>query len=186
MSLRDIQVEEEIGAGSFAKVYKGKRISNGEILAIKVVRKGKLNQKILDALESEIEIQSSVFHAHLVHLQEIIRDPDSIYLVMEYCNLGDLSGYLKKNYPLELNVILDFIHQLSLGMVIIVTKSKQFLRLNSFIHRDIKPQNILLSRREGMDLPIVKIGDFGFAKALPISGMTDTLCGSPLYMVRVF
>ena len=116
MKLKDIEVDEvEIGSGSFAKVYKGKR--NGSLVAIKVVKKQQLNSKILEALESEIKIQSSIIHSHLVHLQEIIRDSDYIYLVMEYCDLGDLSGYIKVNFPLKEDLVLNFISQLSKGMV---------------------------------------------------------------------
>jgi serine/threonine-protein kinase ULK/ATG1 len=112
---KDIEIEDvEIGAGSFAKVYRGKR--GEETLAVKVVKKEKLNAKILEALESEINIQSSIMHQHLVHLHGIIRDPESIYLVMEYCNLGDLSKYIKDNFPLQEHVVLNFISQLSRGI----------------------------------------------------------------------
>lgn len=115
---KDVELEsEEIGSGSFAKVYKGKR--RDEKVAIKVVRKGKLNSKILEALESEINIQSSIIHDHLVHLHEIIRDSDSIYLVMEYCDLGDLSSYIKLKFALQESTVLNFISQLSKGMVFI-------------------------------------------------------------------
>lgn len=52
----------------------------------------------------------------------------------------------------------------------------------SVIHRDLKPQNILLSHAEGRDLRI-KVADFGFARALDAGDLVETLCGSPLYMV---
>ena len=59
----------------------------------------------------------------------------------------------------------------------------EFLRSNSLIHRDIKPQNILLSRPEAASARIIlKIADFGFARALPTTSLASTLCGSPLYM----
>ena len=119
MRLRDIEIEEaEIGSGSFAKVFKGKR--GDSQVAVKVVKKKQLNSRILDALESEIKIQSSIIHNHLIHLQEIIRDQDYIYLVMEYCDLGDLSAYIKNNFPLKESTILNFINQLSQGMVYIL------------------------------------------------------------------
>lgn len=124
---KDVEVEdEEIGSGSFAKVYKGKR--RDVKVAVKVVRKGKLNSKILEALESEIKIQSSIIHDHLVHLHEIIRDSDSIYLVMEYCDLGDLSSYIKLKIALQESTILNFISQLSKGMVFLF----YLLKIRSF------------------------------------------------------
>lgn len=56
----------------------------------------------------------------------------------------------------------------------------RFLWENSLIHRDLKPQNLLLSTKDGRT--VLKIGDFGFARYLVPQGLADTLCGSPLYM----
>lgn len=63
---------QEIGSGSFAKVYLGKRLSSGEELAIKVVERARLNKKIMDALESEIRILRAMEHPHIVRLDDII------------------------------------------------------------------------------------------------------------------
>uniref|UniRef100_A0A2P2IPR8 Serine/threonine-protein kinase ATG1a isoform X2 n=1 Tax=Rhizophora mucronata TaxID=61149 RepID=A0A2P2IPR8_RHIMU len=56
----------------------------------------------------------------------------------------------------------------------------QVLQGNHLIHRDLKPQNLLLSSHE--TIPQLKIGDFGFARSLMPQGLADTFCGSPLYM----
>ncbi len=140
---------------------------------------------------------------------------------MEYCELGDLSYFIKKRdklgdnpalqdmvrkYPIPpvggLNevVVRHFLKQLASAM--------EFLRDRNFIHRDVKPQNLLLlpspdyvektkqdrplvmsASNEAMipmvgltSLPMLKIADFGFARSLPSTSLAETLCGSPLYM----
>lgn len=141
---------------------------------------------------------------------------------MEYCILGDLSHFIKhratlhdnpalrdmiRKYPLSpqplgaLNevVVRHFLKQLASAM--------EFMRDRDLMHRDIKPQNLLLvpppdylarskdtmmimSAYEKSDvpmaglrsLPLLKIADFGFARSLPKTSLAETLCGSPLYM----
>jgi serine/threonine-protein kinase ULK/ATG1 len=139
---------------------------------------------------------------------------------MEYCELGDLSYFIKRRdrladnpalrdmarkYPVPshggLNevVVRHFLKQLASAM--------EFLRDRNFIHRDVKPQNLLLLPspeyiaktkdqplvmtasqeplvpRVGLrSLPMLKIADFGFARSLPSTSLAETLCGSPLYM----
>lgn len=124
---------------------------------------------------------------------------------MEYCALGDLSYFIHKRqqiqtsvpllsslferYPSEgygLNqiIVLHFLKQLASAL--------QFLRKLNLVHRDIKPQNLLLSypcKNEDefinknyvaiWELPILKIADFGFARFLPNTSLAETLCGSP-------
>lgn len=58
-----------------------------------------------------------------------------------------------------------------------------FLRMKNIIHRDLKPQNLLLSDKS--ETPVLKIADFGFARFIDTQSMAETLCGSPLYMVRL-
>ena len=65
-------LDTEIGSGSFAKVYLGKQLSTGKLLAIKAVDRSKLNRKVLDAVESEIRILRTVHHENIVHLEDII------------------------------------------------------------------------------------------------------------------
>ena len=189
-------------------------------MAIKSVNLGKLNKKLKENLTSEISILKGLHHPHIVALIDCKDSSSHIHLVMEYVALGDLSHFIKKRdtikdselvgnmmdkYPnprvggLHEVVVRHFLQQLSSAL--------QFLRAKNLIHRDVKPQNLLLnpspvyfeSRRPQpmpycaskdsllpvcgvRSLPMLKIADFGFARALPPTSLAETLCGSPLYM----
>jgi serine/threonine-protein kinase ULK/ATG1 len=92
--------------------------------------------------------------------------------VLEYCSGGDLAGYINRHGKVPEAVAKHFMRQLALGL--------QVLQEKHFIHRDLKPQNLLLSSKEVT--PLLKIGDFGFARSLTPESMAETFCGSPLYM----
>lgn len=201
----------EIGRGSFANVYRGQDHTTGKPVAIKAVVRNRLkNQKLIDNLEIEINILKTMRNPHIVALLDCIKADDYIYLIMEYCALGDLSYFIRKKdqlkithpiirsvlerYPspngsngLNNTLVINFIKQLASAL--------EFLRSQNLVHRDIKPQNLLLlppshSKEEFeskqyagfWELPVLKIADFGFARFLPSTSMAETLCGSPLYM----
>ncbi|KAJ5544290.1 hypothetical protein N7513_007101 [Penicillium frequentans] len=211
---------DEIGRGSFATVYQGVHTKSRTFVAIKSVNMAKLNKKLKDNLSSEIDILKGLHHPHIVALIDCHESTSHIHLVMEYCALGDLSLFIKRRdtlaghrytrdmiakYPnppggaLNEVVTRHFLKQLASAL--------QFLRDRNLIHRDIKPQNLLLcpspsSYRSGTaqvvpfkgsddsyepitgleSLPMLKIADFGFARSLPATSLAETLCGSPLYM----
>ena len=80
-----------------------------------------------------------------------------------------------------------FVVNSNLTFIFSIANALQFLRSQNLVHRDIKPQNLLLVQPpEGAgindDLPNLKVADFGFARFLPGANLADTLCGSPLYM----
>ncbi|EAW10371.1 serine/threonine protein kinase ATG1 [Aspergillus clavatus NRRL 1] len=224
MSLGRYTRLDEIGRGSFATVYQGVHTKTGTYVAIKSVNLSKLNKKLKENLSSEIHILKGLYHPHIVALIDCQETSSHIHLVMEYCALGDLSLFIKRRdtlgdhrytrdmiakYPnppggaLNEVVVRHFLKQLSSAL--------KFLRDRNLIHRDIKPQNLLLcpspsSYRSGAgsgaatvvpfkgcedsfnpatgvdSLPLLKIADFGFARSLPATSLAETLCGSPLYM----
>ncbi|KAF2405415.1 kinase-like protein [Trichodelitschia bisporula] len=235
----------EIGKGSFASVFRGvhsvsvaggeaaaaaltanagrmtdRLQSHGSLVAIKSVNVTKLSKKLKDNLDAEVKILRSLHHPHIVALFDCREGPTQVHLVMEYCELGDLSNFIKKRSTLKdheatkdmlvkypnpevggLNevVVRHFLKQIASAL--------QWIRSRSFLHRDIKPQNLLLvpsrlwyekhkaDRTPVMvddstteppagipSLPMLKIADFGFARFLPSLALAETLCGSPLYM----
>ncbi|CEP60525.1 serine/threonine protein kinase ATG1 LALA0_S01e12904g [Lachancea lanzarotensis] len=212
-------VEQEIGKGSFATVYKGRLASKGvdskDFVAIKAVSRSKLkNKKLLENLEIEIAILKKIKHPHIVGLMDCERTSSDFFLIMEYCALGDLTFFIKKRraliekHPLVRTMLEKYpppseSHN-GLNRVLVVNYLQQlssalsFLRSKNLVHRDIKPQNLLLStplvnyhdpetfHKLGFvgiyNLPILKIADFGFARFLPNTSLAETLCGSPLYM----
>ncbi|KXJ97454.1 serine/threonine-protein kinase ATG1 [Microdochium bolleyi] len=213
-------IGSEIGKGSFAQVYLGKHKVTGAAVAIKSVELGRLNKKLKENLYSEIKILKDLRHPHIVALHDCLESTTHINLIMEYCELGDLSLFIKKReklithpatcdmarkYPSVPNaglnevVIRHFMKQLASAL--------QFLREGNFVHRDVKPQNLLLlpsiayreanrdarpvmsASQDSMipavglrSLPMLKLADFGFARVLPATSLAETLCGSPLYM----
>ena len=189
-------------------------------VAIKSVNLARLNKKLKDNLTSEIAILKGLHHPHIVGLVDCKESTSHIHLIMEYVALGDLSYFIKKRETIKDNpmsgnmmekypnprvgglnevVVRHFLQQLSSAL--------QFLRLKNLIHRDVKPQNLLLNPSQyyfqkqkpsvmpylasddslipvcGIaSLPMLKIADFGFARSLPSTSLAETLCGSPLYM----
>lgn len=206
------KIGSEIGKGSFAKVYKGFNSSTQHPVAIKSVTKSKLKKKkLLENLEIEISILKTLKHPHIVELLDCEQTSTHFHLIMEYCSLGDLSYFMKNKEKLIIKLPLiktmfnkypsPAENQQALNKILVLnylkqlTSSLKFLRSKNLVHRDIKPQNLLLSppvfNQEIFDmqgfvglaeLPILKIADFGFARFLPNTSLAETLCGSPLYM----
>lgn len=192
----------------------------GSYVAIKSVQLYKLTKKLKENLLSEIKILRSLHHPHIVALIDCQEGSSHMHLVMEFCELGDLSQFIKKRSSLGSHeataaMIKKYPNPLIGGLNEVVVRhflkqiasALEFLRAKNYVHRDIKPQNLLLipSPRwyaergqevrpftvddnslvpaAGIDtLPMLKVADFGFARVLPQTSLAETLCGSPLYM----
>lgn len=170
----DYQIKEKIGKGSFAEVYLGVNIHDGKKFAVKVISKELINSepKLAAGLESEIRIMHEFIHPHIVRLHRNFSSEKNVYLVLDYCQGGDLSKFIRKKGRLTEAVAVRFLHQLAEGLF--------FLKEKNFIHRDLKPANVLLT--EFSENAIVKLADFGFARYLLEAALAQTRCGTPLYM----
>lgn len=165
-----------LGKGSFSKVYLGKYIGEEGLpkdspIAVKVIKTDKLKEKTLKILREEISIMKIIKknpHPNIVECYDVIEKEGFIYIMMEYCDSGDLRSILGK--PIKEKYTQFYFSQLTNGL--------KYLDQINIVHRDIKPRNILLTHRRR----VLKIADFGFAKQTTQQSLYETICGSPLYM----
>ncbi|OAD58297.1 Serine/threonine-protein kinase ULK2 [Eufriesea mexicana] len=176
----EYNTKDLIGHGAFAVVFRGRhRKKPNFVVAIKSITKKSL-AKSQNLLGKEIKILkelTELHHENVVALLDCKESNYNVFLVMEYCNGGDLADYLSGT--LSEDTIRVFLKQLAGAM--------KALHAKGVVHRDLKPQNILLSHNCGKACPqphqiTLKIADFGFARFLQDGVMAATLCGSPMYM----
>ncbi|XP_074567988.1 serine/threonine-protein kinase ATG1c-like isoform X2 [Curcuma longa] len=168
----DYMIGQQIGAGAFSTVWRARHRVRGMEVAVKEIAMDRLSKKLQENLLSEVSILRRINHPNIIALYDFIQTPGRIYLVLEYCKGGDLSVFIQNHGRIPENIAKHFMKQLASGL--------QVLRDNNVIHRDLKPQNLLLSTYE--ENSVLKIADFGFARSLAPRGLAETLCGSPLYM----
>ncbi|KAI5622110.1 unc-51 like autophagy activating kinase 1a, partial [Silurus asotus] len=167
-----------VGHGAFAVVFKGRHKQRHEIeVAVKCINKKNL-AKSHSFPGKEIKILKDLKHENIVGLLDFQEISGCVYLVMEYCNGGDLAEYLHSKGCLSEDTIRSIVKQIAGALSV--------LRNKGIVHRDLKPQNILLSHSAGRRVSpnniCIKLADFGFARYLWGNMMAATLCGSPMYM----
>jgi serine/threonine-protein kinase ULK/ATG1 len=166
----DYKILKKIGKGSFSNVFKAHKLDDeNAFYAIKIVSLKNLSNKIIENIKNEINIMLKINHENIIKLHETITSHKYIYLIMDYCDGGDLYKFIKKHGKLSEEESKKYFLQISKGL--------HFLYSKNLIHRDLKPHNILITSNN-----ILKICDFGFVKESNENMLYDTLCGSPIYM----
>ena len=159
---------ERIGKGSYSVVYKGYNNKHKKnTYAIKEINI-EVNSSNIERFYLEIELMRRLNHKNIIKLYDTVQNEKYIYIIMEYCKYGDLRDFLKSK-PLN-----EYKTQIIMKQIIAGLK---YLYDNKVFHRDLKPQNILVSKN-----CIIKITDFGLAKEYEENILSDTICGSPIYM----
>jgi len=152
--------------------------------AVKVIPASKLleNEEQYALFMREIEVLRQIKGDNIVHLLDVKRTPNNLYIFTDYCNGGDLEKMLKKTGPLGEEKALSVLKQIVnafIGLDNLIVKNHKGAKV-AIMHRDIKPPNILFN--DG----VVKIADFGFAKIVDENNknvkLHHTLLGTPLYM----
>lgn len=158
-----------LGHGSFSRVYGGYACTYTPVAIKKIPMIEAEKEKNKKYLTSEISIMKKLNHENIVNLLDVIWEENDLYLVLERCGGGDFKKYLNGQAMRE-QYAQFFLKQLASGL--------KYLHDNKISHRDLKPQNLLLSE----DYKILKISDFGFAKIVGSNALQETICGSPMYM----
>lgn len=158
---------EKIGEGAYSNVYKGYHQNLSKIFAIKEINIS-IHRKNIERFKEEVKLMKNLNHNNIVKLFDTIENEDYMYLILEYCEYGDLKKFLNKR-PLKEKKVRKFMKQIVSGL--------KYLNSFDIYHRDLKPQNILVDKNYNL-----KISDFGLAKSCESNTLLDTICGSPMYM----
>ena len=166
------QIIKTIGEGGMANVYLAYDTILERNVAVKVLR-GDLatDEKFVRRFQREALSASSLSHPNIVEVYDVGEDNGIYYIVMEYIEGKHLKQLLKRRGKLTLNEVIDIMLQITDGMAC--------AHDSYIIHRDIKPQNIMI-----LENGIVKITDFGIAMALNSTQLTQTnsVMGSVHYL----
>lgn len=168
IKFEDLVLIEQIGKGSFGRVWKGKYL--GTDVAVKqIFRETNQEKELQQYIDREINI-SKMRHPHLVQLIGVCSQPNCIYLVTELITGGDLWKHLKDhkfemNWGLRTRVAMD------------LAKALTFLHSKNVIHRDIKSKNCLVDSAWK-----IKLCDFGFSRKVSRENRPMTICGTDDWM----
>jgi len=166
--LKDYFLISDLGEGNFGKVKLSILNSTNEKYAIKIIDKNKLKSQKKSSSFNEIEVISRLNHPNIIHVEKILEDNKNFYIIMEYCNNGELFNYIVDKDKLEYDEAFSFFYQLINGV--------EYLHEQGFAHRDLKPENLLLNNNN-----ILKIIDFGLCHDFNGTKLLKTKCGSPSY-----
>ncbi|CAG01532.1 unnamed protein product, partial [Tetraodon nigroviridis] len=172
-----------IGSGSYGRCRKIRRKSDGKVLVWKELDYGSMSEAEKQMLVSEVNLLRELRHPNIVRYYDRIIDRTSttLYIVMEYCQGGDLSSLIARCIKerwrfLEEKFILRVMAQLTLALKECHRRSGG--RGATVLHRDLKPANIFLDVQQN-----VKLGDFGLARILNHdTSFAKTFVGTPYYM----
>ncbi|KAG2508775.1 hypothetical protein JM18_009101 [Phytophthora kernoviae] len=167
--MENYHILERIGEGSFGKVYRGRRKYSGHIVALKFVTKRGKSARDLDNLRQEINILRRLNHCNIIAMMDSFETEGEFCMVTEYAQ-GELFQVLEDEHSLPEEEIRKIAIQL--------IQALHVLHSNRIIHRDMKPQNILIGSKQQ-----IKLADFGFARAISHdSSLLRSIKGTPLYM----
>lgn len=159
-SLERYQKLSKLGEGNYGVVYKARDTVSGEIVAMKKIRLEREDEGIPGTAIREISLLRELSHPNIVDLKEVILSEGRLYLVLEFLT-DDLTKLIKSSKRLSPFSIKTFLYQLLSGIT--------FCHRRRVLHRDLKPQNLLISH-EGT----LKLADFGLARAYGVPIRTYT------------
>ncbi|KGP73944.1 Stk1 family PASTA domain-containing Ser/Thr kinase [Pontibacillus yanchengensis] len=166
------EIQDMIGGGGMANVYLGKDTILNRNVAIKVLRLEYANdEEFIARFRREAHSATSLSHPNIVNIYDVGEEEHIYYMVMEYVDGMTLKQYIQTYGPAEVEEAIEITKQ--------ITAAMSHAHENDIVHRDIKPQNILIDEHKH-----VKVTDFGIAIALSATSLTQTnsVLGSVHYL----
>jgi serine/threonine protein kinase len=181
--INNYAISRELGSGATAKVFLAQKGNEGGMFAIKAMRRSTLKKSInlgfgrgslkaedgLDKLAKEIAVMKALVHDNLVNLFEVIDDPDhhTVFLVMEYIGGGQamVFDHTSRCYRSPRGDALSI--TTAAAYIADLLRAVEFLHVNAVVHRDIKPDNCLITPTGRL-----KLADFGVAHSFDLCGKT--------------
>ncbi|WP_322090783.1 Stk1 family PASTA domain-containing Ser/Thr kinase [Caldifermentibacillus hisashii] len=156
------KIIEYIGGGGMANVYLARDMILERDVAVKVLRLDLANDdELIRRFHREAQSATSLVHPNIVNIYDVGEEDNIYYIVMEYVDGETLKQYIQNHFPIPIEKVIDITLQ--------ITSAISHAHQNNIIHRDIKPQNILIDKKGN-----VKITDFGIAVALTSTTITQT------------
>lgn len=188
--------DKVLGKGAFGIVYLGiDAVCNREVAikSVKLTIRGISVALNKQKIEAEISLMASLTHPNIVKYYDNVLTDTSWYIIMEYCNYGTLADVISNLKPIREreSIARYYLTQLRDAL--------KYLRQYDYVHRDIKPTNVLLSKErvvtsqsfgifqldedyQQADRIVVKLADFGLTKCTDDNVLMQTICGSPMFM----
>ena len=175
------KLDKLLSHGAFGWVYKGtyNKVEPNEIIAVKVMDLQKVGEKFAEKfLPRELEALIGVKDDNACYIYDIIRANHKMYIFMEFCDSGDIAGYLKKNGAIDEVKTCFWFTGISQGL-------KFMHETLHMAHRDIKVDNIMLTH-DKQGVLVAKLTDFGFARKCwnektNAPDISKTFCGTEPY-----
>lgn len=185
--MEDFQKIEKIGEGTYGVVYKGRNKVTGQIVAMKKIRLESDDEGIPSTAIREISLLKELKHPNIVSLEDVLMEENRLYLIFEFLSM-DLKKYmdtLPAEKLMDSDLVKSYMYQITAAML--------FCHKRRVLHRDLKPQNLLINK-EGL----IKVADFGLGRSfnIPVRNYTheivtlwyrapEVLLGSPRYACPV-
>eukprot|EP01006_Ploeotia_vitrea_P006548 TRINITY_DN13714_c0_g1_i1.p1 TRINITY_DN13714_c0_g1~~TRINITY_DN13714_c0_g1_i1.p1 ORF type:complete len:495 (-),score=59.01 TRINITY_DN13714_c0_g1_i1:125-1609(-) len=194
----EYSIEEALGSGSYAEVYRCTHKKTGQNYAVKIINKAKAGPKGIKTTQNEVEILKALNHPNVINVKDYFESNSSMYIVLEIVSGGELFDKI-----VELKHYSEHLAAKLIRHIVITLK---YLHDNKVCHRDLKPENLLLKTRLKKTVPVdeqgnvqaasqeeqkevediltsIKLVDFGFAIAFEHGKRTLTeCCGTPNFI----
>ncbi|EAY18256.1 CAMK family protein kinase [Trichomonas vaginalis G3] len=161
---------QQIGKGSYGKVYLMKDNKNGDYVVVKTIKIKGSDDSSRKTAQKEATLLSNLRHPNIIAYIDSFYTPQGDFsIVLEYADGKDLQKYLESHEEIKEKKVLQIFTQIILGL--------EYIHSQNILHRDIKTANVFLFKRG-----LVKLGDFGISREVTEDSFAQTMIGTPYFM----